>query len=103
MTEYFILGPVPSDEDCAQVGDENFRQRATLEMDAYINQLYRLFPDADSCGVIFTKKWFNHDFGSYGEVIANYNNDEGFAFVLNVELNLPSYWDDEAREELMSV
>lgn len=100
MSDYFTLGPVPSDEDCAQVGDENFRQRATLEMNAYINQLRRLFPDAESSGVRFIKQWFNHDFGSYGEVTALYNTDEGFSAVLNIELNLPSYWDDEAREEL---
>lgn len=103
-TDFFYLGPSPSDEDCSQVGEDNFRQRATKEMKAYIDQLYRLFPDAQDSGVEFKIKWFNHDFGSYGEVIAQYDesNDAAFKFCIAVDNAIPYNWDEEAMEELKS-
>jgi hypothetical protein len=100
MLEYFILGPTPSDEDCAQVGDDDFRNRATNEMNAYVNQLNRMFPNAVEKGISFSKKWFSHDFGTYGEVVAYYNDDSDYSFLLDVEMNLPYTWDEEALKEL---
>ena len=103
-TDFFYLGPSPADEDCAQVGEDNFRQRATKEMNAYINQLYRLFPDAEEKCVTFKIKWFSHDFGSYGEVIAEYDDSdyESFKFCISVDNAIPYNWDEEALEELNS-
>lgn len=102
LLEYIELGPTPCEEDCAQLGTEDFRKRATKEMHAYVNQLYRQFADAYENGVTFKIKWFNHDFGTYGEVCAFWDMDDRKAteYVYSVEGKLPSNWDDEAIKEL---
>lgn len=100
--EYMELGPTPCDEKCAQVGDINFRENANKEMKAYIRQLERMFPDYVKHGIYFDKKWFSHDFGSYGEVCIYWNNDneEARNYAYYCEQNTPSNWDEEARKEL---
>jgi len=101
-TDYISLGPVPYDENCAQVGEPDFKSRASKEMTAYMGQLYRMFPEAEEKNVAFIKKWWNHDFGQYGEVVALYFAEDldGLNFVLEVESGIPMNWDDEAKKEL---
>lgn len=100
--DYLTLGPVPCDEDCAQVGEPDFRNQSRREMKAYLNQLKREFADWDKSNVNFKITIFSHDFGSYGEVCVEYNDyDEvGSDFAIHVENNLPMNWDDEAIKEL---
>lgn len=100
--EYIEIAPAPIDEECAQVGEPDFASRATKEMNAFINQLYRAFPEASEKGVVFRKKWFNHDFGRYGYVVAYYqdSNHESYSYAMKVEAETPYEWDEEALEEL---
>lgn len=101
--DYNTLGPVPCEEDCVQINHEDFKRIAKIEMEAYINQLWRAFPEAQEHDVWFGIKWFEHDFGQYGEVVAKYVNDNkaAFDYVYNViDKSLPEHWDDEALEEL---
>lgn len=101
-TDWLYLSPTPLEEDCAQVGEVDFHQRATKEMTAFIGQLYRKFPDAMENGVYFRIKWENHEFGTYGEVVAAYDSDDETAceYALNVEHNIPEYWDQESISEM---
>lgn len=102
MRTYLELSPTPTDEDCAQVGEPDYRAKATKEMKAYINQLYREFPDTQDEGCEFFIKWFPHEFGSYGYVCVMYTEgnrmQEEYAF--SIENNLPYNWDEEALKEL---
>lgn len=100
--ERIEISSTPYDEDCAQVGTVDYREKATKEMKAYINQLNRRFPDAESKGIDFKIKWFNHDFGSYGEVCIVWNTDDPIAdeYAYVIDSDIPSNWDDEARKEL---
>ena len=102
VMEYMEIGATPYDEDCAQVGSENYRKDAMKEMDAYINQLNRSFVLARTYGIAFKQKWFNHDFGSYGEVCIYWNNENEDADIhaYEIERNLPGKWDEEAKKEL---
>lgn len=102
--EYMEIGPTPYDEDCAQVGSYNYRELARKEMNAFINQLNRTFPDANEKGISFKVKWFSHDFGSYGEVCMYWNIDDPIAdqYVYAIDSNLPPKWDEEAIKELES-
>lgn len=102
VMEYIEIGSTPYDESCAQVGVENYREDAKKEMNAYINQLNRLFIDAESRGVKFKQKWFDHDFGAYGEVCMYWNPENEIAdeYVYVIEADLPGNWDEEARKEL---
>lgn len=100
--DYLALGPVPCDEDCAQVGDPDYRNQSRREMRAYSNQLMREFPEWSGKNVRFAITIFPHDFGSYGEVCVEWEDGDevGQDFALYVENNLPMNWDDEALKEL---
>lgn len=100
--DYITIGPVPGEEDCAQVGEPDFRKQATKEVDAFIDMLYRLFPDALDHNVIFKPKWQRHDFGSYVEaaILFYYEDEDSTSYAYNVERNVPAFWDDIAKEML---
>ena len=97
MKEYIELGPVPSEEKCAQVGDSNYSEQSIKECRAYKNQLKRRFPLAD-----FQIKLFEHDFGYYREVVVYYNDTDYDQEMRAIEIedNIPEYWDEEAKKEL---
>ena len=102
MTDYIDLGSSPCDEDCAQVGSDNYRHRARTECTAYINQLKRMFPTLSDTPVTLRIKSNPHDFGTYYEVIAEFNENDPRACALAyaMENGAPATWDDEARKEL---
>jgi hypothetical protein len=102
MKEYMEIGASPYDEDCAQVGTVDYYDKSKAEMTAYINQLNRLFSDAESKGIDFKIKRFYHDFGTYGEVCMYWNIDNEISdqYVYIIESNLPATWDREALQEL---
>jgi hypothetical protein len=104
MRDYFEIGPTPSSEDCAQLGTENYRQVAKVEMDAYIDQLNRMFGEKiQGTQIFFSKKWFPHDFGTYGEVVINYDDeDPNSHLVYEIERELPEKWDNEAIEYIVN-
>ena len=102
MKEYIEIGSSPYDESCAQVGTENYRETAKKEMNAYIDLLERTFPDARSMNIVFKQKWFEHDFGSYGEVCAFWNPEDELAdsYIYEIEADLPAKWDEESLKKL---
>lgn len=54
--EYISLGATPCDEDCAQVGQEDYSTQSKKECQAYINQLWRIIK---SRGVNFVPESFD--------------------------------------------
>ncbi|MBU1374312.1 MAG: hypothetical protein KKG25_16320 [Bacteroidetes bacterium] len=101
MRDYITLGPVPCDEDCAQVGQDDYPERSRAEYKAYFCQLRRQF-GKEPGGAMFSVKSFPHDFGSYREVVVYYDNENEASvdFAYKVEGELPGEWDEEARKEL---
>lgn len=103
MLDYLNLGPTPSDEDCAQVGSPDYKNRADKELDAYKAQLERMFPGLETHKHMqFKKMWFPHDFGSYGEIVIAFDVDNELeaATAIEIEWNTPTNWDQEAIKEL---
>jgi hypothetical protein len=100
------LGSVPCDETCAQVGEDDYHRRADVECRAYIRQLHRHYEKANGClipmGLTLRKKNISHEYGTYYEVAAFFNDEDEDAMHASywLESNLPEKWDDEAREEL---
>ena len=90
---YIQLGPVPAEEECMQVGDVGLPD-LIREVRIFKDQLCRMFP-----GHQFGVKTFPHDFGTYVEVVVYYDemNFVSEERALEVDENLPSRWDDEAR------
>lgn len=97
MREYLTLGPTPCDELCAQVGDPDYHDRATLEVRRYIDLLVKKFGDPPG-GAYYTfgMKSFPHDYGSYWEAVIYYDTElpETVEFAFRVENNLPATWED---------
>lgn len=66
MRTYINIGSTPVDEDCLP----NTHQNARKEVDLYRQQLEKEFPEGT-----FKVKAFPHDFGTYWEVVAYYDED----------------------------
>lgn len=73
MRDYLMIGPVPSDEDCAQVGQDGYTKRALAECRRFMAQIERHYPIPDHCDAYLTIKRESHDFGDYYEVACVYD------------------------------
>lgn len=107
MFDYVYLGPAPSDENCAQLGQEGFEERARREIRAYMNQINRFILSCGKAipeGCRIVRKTESHDFGTYSEVAVRYDIDDeksvDFAFWL--ESNVPQKWDTQAFDDIVS-
>lgn len=105
MFDYVWLGSAPADEHCAQVGTDDYSDRAWQECRAYKNQIKRIAREAGKeipQGASVIIKTENHDFGSYYEVVVKYDDNDAKAveFAYWAEEHIPGKWDDAARIEL---
>lgn len=59
----------------AQVGQQNFHMKNKAEMAVLLNFLETNFPIPEEFSGMccYRVKWFNHDFGSYSEIVLMYN------------------------------
>ena len=74
MRDYIEIGSTPHDEDCAQVGTEDYARRAKRECNLFMQQIAKHYPEPDN-GYLSVKS-FSHDFGNYYEVVANFDDDD---------------------------
>jgi len=89
------LGPTPPDEDCAQVGSDNYRQRAIEECRRYIELIrVKLGPEPEGAKLKITSN--PHDFGKYHEVACEYNDElpKSVDYAYACESDGPKTWDD---------
>jgi hypothetical protein len=94
MDDFFTLGPVPSDEPCAQVGEEDYRTRAVPECRRYIDLLRKTFGEEPE-GTRLAVKWFAHDFGDYCEVVCYFDPEipDSVAYAQRCESDAPTTWE----------
>ena len=111
MRDYLNIGSVPCDEPCQQVGTDGYNpQLARGECQVFCRQLERLWPAGS-----FRVKGFDHDFGWYYEVVAEYEAERGsqesergsqesealeHQAAFEAEANMPEHWDEEAQADL---
>lgn len=94
MRDFIEIGSSPCDEDCAQVGEPDFHEKATKEMRRYIDLIRKkLGPEPE--GARLGIKWFPHDFGSYGEVVCYFEDDNEKAreYAFKCEAEAPANWE----------
>lgn len=111
MRDYITLGPTPADEDCAQIGESGYYEKAKKECSVYINQMTRIL----AANGWPKEKWpegFNlvvkssaHDFGTYHEVNVRFDSDDEKSSDLAYFCDglIPAEWDEEAKKELGSI
>ena len=97
MRDYFSIGPTPSEEDCAQVGQPDYRRKALEECQRYI-ELIRETLGPEPAGAELAIKSFSHDFGSYYEVVIWFERDDAaaVAYAVRCEDDAPTTWNGEA-------
>jgi hypothetical protein len=95
------LGSAPPLEDCAQVGCDDYHDRARKECRAYINLLRRTVGEEPN-GASLSVKSNPHDFGTYLSVVCLYDPAVPGAldYAFRCESEAPQEWDDAARAEL---
>lgn len=89
------LGPTPSDEDCAQVGTDNYRERAFEECRKYI-ALIRQKMGTEPRGARLKITSNPHDFGTYYEVVCEYDDQfpRSVDYAFACESDGPQTWGD---------
>lgn len=97
MKQQIALGPAPPNEDCAQVGQEDYTERARLECRRYIELLRRKLGH-EPMGARLTTKSFPHELGQYLEVVCEYERDnaQATAFAHACEAHGPLDWTDSS-------
>ena len=101
MRDFLEIGSAPPDEDCAQLGEDDFYEQSHKEMRAYIELIRRTLGNEPS-GAHLRIISLPHDFGTYYEVTCWFDpeNDESVKYAFDCEGKGPTNWDDKAREEL---
>lgn len=99
---YIEIGPVPANENCAQVGSPRYDELSRCECEVFRRMLYRLFPVPTGMPVAYVTRRHPHDFGDYREVSIRYDGAQAAAvdFAHHVEPCIPSEWDAIAQYEL---
>ena len=94
IRDYINIGATPVAEDCLQVGTPAYTEIAAVnECKRFIKQLKAQFgPEPPNTKLI--AKVFNHDFGTYYEVVCWYEDAEGEAYALKCEGEAWEEWRD---------
>lgn len=90
---YIALGSTPAEEPCAQVGDFDYYTKAREECQRYIDLLRATFgPEPE--GAHLRIKSFPHDFGSYLEVVCNYDESlpDSIDYAFRLDEEAPATW-----------
>ncbi len=94
MRDFISLGSVPVDEPCAQIGQQGYHEMSVEECRRYKDLLLKVFGEPP-VGARFGTKTFPHDFGSYREVVVEFDdsNEESVDFAYRVDGELPATWE----------
>lgn len=104
--ERLEIGSSPSDEKCAQVGSDNYKERVIKELTQYKRMCLNLINSQfENIQIDLRTKSFPHDFGSYYELCVYFdpNVEESVEQAFWLEENVPQNWDDEAKTNLSQV
>jgi len=98
--DFVSIGCTPAGENCESLGPNYDPIKAKQECVAFMRQLRRVFGEEPQ-GARLRIKSNPHDFGSYLEVICEYdeNNEVASDYAFECE-NLPESWDTQAKIEL---
>lgn len=97
------IGSAPWEEDCAQVGEEDYSVRVRKELNAYKAQILRHYPKPVNDDQAVIKVSYNqHEFGAYREleIVFDPASKEACEWAYQVEADPKAAlarWDDEAQ------
>lgn len=96
MKDYLTIGSSPTGEDCAQVGTDDYYEKAHEECKHFINLLIKTF-GKEPPGTKLAIRSFEHDFGTYYEVVCYFDDNfpESVDYAFECEGKTPEYWEKE--------
>ena len=94
MRDYINIGSVPSGEDCQQVPYSDYGLMLR-ECKQYIEAIRKVVGQ-EPIGAYLKVKAFPHDFGTYHEVVCEFDSDnrESFEYALKCENQAPCTWSE---------
>lgn len=94
MREYLNIGSTPAEEDCAQIGSDDYAPRAKAECKRFIEVIRKKLGN-EPAGATLKMKGFPHDFGTYYEVVCEYdeNNEKAMNYAFKCESDAPTTWE----------
>ena len=94
MNDFISIGSSPAEETCAQLGDENYGQKAKAECQRFV-ELIRKKLGEESNGARLCVMGFPHDFGTYFEVVCKYDPTIPGAmdYAMRCEAEAPTTWE----------
>lgn len=99
-TQIFV-GECPTEEECAQVGADNYRTQSILEITTFIRQIRRQF-GVEPPNSALRRTSNLHDFGTYYELEYFYDQEDPhhqeYAHILDA--NTPTHWDQQSCTDL---
>ncbi|MDR0673004.1 MAG: hypothetical protein LBF93_04935 [Zoogloeaceae bacterium] len=100
--QYISIAAAPLEEDCAQVGQPGYEGRSSRECLIFKRMLQRLYPPPNDNAALVVKG-AAHDFGSYREVRARFDDQDETAreYAYRLERETPARWDAIALYELL--
>lgn len=92
--DYVEIGSAPADEECAQVGEQDYETKARAQCDAFIKLIIRHLGEPPH-GARLRTKGFEHDFGTYYVVVAFYQDGDeaAFDYAFRCEAEAPTTWE----------
>ena len=96
MSRYYLdIGSSPSDEDCVQVGTDDYARRARIECIAFIEALIKKHGEPPA-NTTLRVKGNPHDFGTYYEVVCDYDPDDETSaeYAFKCEGESPLTWEE---------
>jgi hypothetical protein len=97
MKQRINLGSTPADEPCAQVGAEGYAEKARAECKRYIQVLRHAYIATHGAlpeGLNIRIASAPHDYGSYYEVVAEFDENDAQAYeaALWLDSHAPAEW-----------
>lgn len=93
MRDMLEIGPVPADEECAQVGDDGYYHVAMAECLRFIDLIKQKLGPEPKGARLFVHR-YPHELGAYLEVAVAFDTsiEESIEYAFRVEREAPTNW-----------
>jgi hypothetical protein len=94
MRDYISIGPAPADEQCAQLGADDYYE-LVMEQCRRFREVIRKHIGPEPKGAELKIKSFPHDFGTYYEVVCYYDDayPDAVDYAFRCEAESPLTWE----------
>jgi len=109
MKDYLFIDTTPTEEQCAQVSEEDYHAKARAEAKRMLSQIDKHYPLPNDATMGYTTIAIErHDFGAYFQIKIVFDDEcehsTNWAFSIEGdELGALRYWDEEIKTDYIRV